>query len=137
MMNNCHQFAKIMMQINKMASIAIMIGGALINVTAFVGGSHLAKYLSGDQNSAEEEKKRHDFAVEEYQSAYEKYQENRTKIVNWIATNDRVKEQPNQNFVDTDYALKLYNKVHNQELDLREPQLSDFYKLRVQQKQGR
>ena len=51
------------MQINKMASIAIMIGGALINVTAFVGGSHLAKYLSGDQNSAEEEKKRHDFAV--------------------------------------------------------------------------
>ena len=44
-----------MMQINKMASIAIMIGGALINVTAFVGGSHLAKYLSGDQNS---EKKR-------------------------------------------------------------------------------
>ena len=126
-----------MMQINKMASIAIMIGGALINVAAFVGGSHLAKYLSGDQNSAEEEKKRHDFAVEEYQSAYEKYQENRTKIVNWIATNDRVKEQPKQNFVDTDYALKLYNKVHNQELDLREPQLSDFYKLRVQQKQGR
>ena len=46
-------------------------------------------------------------------------------------------EQPNQNFVDTDYALKLYNKVHNQELDLRESQLSDFYKLRFQQKQGR
>ena len=76
------------MQINKMAIIAKMIGGPLINVTAFVGGSHLAKYLSGDQNSAEEEKRRHDFAVEEYQSAYEKYQENRTKIVNWIATND-------------------------------------------------
>ena len=136
-MNNCHQFAKIMMQMNKIASITIMIGGALINATAFVGGSHLAKYLSGDQNSAEEEKKRYDLAVEEYQSAYEKYQENRTKLVNWIATNDRVKEQPKQNFVDTDYALKLYNKVHNQELDLREPQLSDFYKLRVQQKQGR
>ena len=49
---------------------------------------HLAKYLSGDQNSTEEEKRRHDFAVEEYQPAYEKYQENRTKIVNWIATND-------------------------------------------------
>ena len=112
-MNNCHQFAKIMMQINKMASITIMIGGALINATAFVGGSHLAKYSSGDQNSAEEEKKRCDFAVEEYQSAYEKYQENRTKLVNWIATNDRVKEQPKQNFLDTDYALKLYNKVHN------------------------
>ena len=47
-----------MMKINKMASIAIMIGGALISATAFVVGSCLAEYLSGDQNSAEEEKKR-------------------------------------------------------------------------------
>ena len=31
-----------------MASIAIMIGGAIVNATAFVGGSYLAKYLSGD-----------------------------------------------------------------------------------------
>ena len=38
-----------MMKINKMASIAIMIGGALINATAFVVGSYLAEYLSGDQ----------------------------------------------------------------------------------------
>ena len=36
------------MKMNKMASIAIMIGGALINATALVGGSYLAKYLSGD-----------------------------------------------------------------------------------------
>ena len=51
------------LQINKMASIVIMIGGAVINVTAFTGGSYLTEYLSGDQNSAEEEK-RHDLAVE-------------------------------------------------------------------------
>ena len=51
------------LQLNKMASIVIMIGGAVINVTAFAGGSYLTKYLSGDQNSAEEEK-RHDLAVE-------------------------------------------------------------------------
>ena len=38
--------------------------------------------------------------------------------------------------VDTDYALMLYNKGYNQELDLREPQLSDFYQPSVQQKQG-
>ena len=44
-----------MMKINKMASIAIIIGGALINATAFVVGSYLAEYFSGDQNSAEEE----------------------------------------------------------------------------------
>ena len=52
---------------NKMASIAIMIGGALINATALVGGGYLAKYLSGDQNIVKEKKKkRHDLAVEKY-----------------------------------------------------------------------
>ena len=54
------------MKMNKMASIAIMIGGALINATALVGGSYLAKYLSGDQNIVKEKKKRHNLAVEKY-----------------------------------------------------------------------
>ena len=58
---------------NKMASKAI-ITGVIINATAFVGGSYLAKYLSGDQNRVEE-KKRQDLAVENYQVAYEKHQE--------------------------------------------------------------
>ena len=53
------------MKMNKMASITIMIGGALINATALVGGSYLAKHLSGDQNIVKE-KKRHDLAVEKY-----------------------------------------------------------------------
>ena len=44
--------------------------------------------------------------MEQYQKAYEKYQENRTKLFDWIATNDRVKEQEKQYFEDTDYALK-------------------------------
>ena len=46
-----------------MVSIAIMNGGAIMTATAFVGGSYLAKYLSGGSN-AEEERKRHDLAVE-------------------------------------------------------------------------
>ena len=86
-----------------MASIAIMIGGAIINATAFVGGSYLAKYLSGGSN-AEEERKRHDLAVEKYQAAYEKYEENRTKLLDWLAANDRMKSEAKQNFENTDYA---------------------------------
>lgn len=39
-------------------------------------------------------------------------------------------------FPDTSYALKLHIKVHNQELDMREPQFSSFYKLSTQKKQG-
>lgn len=55
-----------MLKLNEMASIEIMIGGALINATAFVGRSYLVKYLRGDQNSVKEEKRRHDLAVEKY-----------------------------------------------------------------------
>ena len=48
-----------------MASIAIMIGGAILNATTFVGGSYLTKYISGDDLSAE--RKRHDLALEKYE----------------------------------------------------------------------
>ena len=49
---------KIVLKIKKLkkkkkkgASLAIKIGGGLINGTAFVGGSYHAKYLIGEQNS--------------------------------------------------------------------------------------
>ena len=118
-----------------MASIALMIGGAIINATTFVGGSYLAKYLSGSSDS-DEEKKRHDLAVEKYQKEYEEYEENRAKLNDWIMTNDRIKDEAKENFKNTDYALKLYNKIHQDDLNLREPQFSDFYQPSTQQKQG-
>ena len=122
----------------KMASIAIMIGGAIINATAFVGGSYLAKYFSRDSESASlEEKKRHNLAVEKYQKEYEKYVENRAKLNDWIQTNDRLKDEAKQNFINTDFALKLYNKVHQQNIDhLKEPQFSDFFQPSEQQKRA-
>ena len=118
-----------------MASIALMIVGAIINATTFVGGSYLAKYLSGSSDS-DEEKRRHDLAVEKYQKKYEEYEENRAKLNDWIMTNDRIKDEAKENFKNTDYALKLYNKIHQDDLSLREPQFSDFYQPSAQQKQG-
>ena len=118
-----------------MASIALMIGGAIINATTFVGGSYLAKYLSGGSDS-DEEKKRHDLAVEKYKKKYEEYEENRAKLNDWIMTNDRIKDEAKKNLENTDYALKLYNKIHQVDLKLREPQFSDFYQPSTQQKQG-
>ena len=118
-----------------MVSIAIMVGGAIIIVTAFVGGRYLARYLSGGSDS-DEEKNRHELAVEEYQAAYEKYEENRTKLLDWISTNDRIKDEAKQNFPNTDYALKLYKKVHQEQKDLTEPQFSDFYQPSSAQKRG-
>ena len=118
-----------------MASIALMIGGAIINATTFVGGSYLAKYLSGSSDS-DEEKRRHDLAVEKYQKKYEEYGENRAKLNDWIMTNDRIKDEAKKNLENTDYALKLYNKIHQDDLSLREPKFSDFYQPSAQQKQG-
>ena len=86
----------------------------------------MAKYLSGGSN-AEEERKRHDLAVEKYQAAYDMYEENRTNLLDWIPTNDRMKSEAKQNFENTDYALKLYNIVHQDKIDLKEPEFSDFY----------
>ena len=55
-----------------MASIAIMIGGAVLNAAAFTGGNYLAKYIAGDGGQAAlAEKTRHDKALEDYQAAME------------------------------------------------------------------
>ena len=43
--------------------------------------------------------------------AYEKYQEDRTKLLDWIATIDREKSHAGQMFENIDYALKLYNRA--------------------------
>ena len=48
-----------------MATLAIMIGGAILNAATFIGGNYLAKALSGDSgNAALAEKIRHDKALE-------------------------------------------------------------------------
>ena len=39
-----------------MATIAVMIGGAILNATTFIGGSYLAKYFSGDDASVEKKR---------------------------------------------------------------------------------
>ena len=42
-----------------MASIAIMVGGAVLNAAAFIGGNYLARALGGGDKAALEEKERH------------------------------------------------------------------------------
>ena len=63
-----------------MATIAMMIGGAVFNAAAFTSGSYLAKFLAGDNGKAVlDEKPRHDKALEAYQVAMTKYSRERTQ----------------------------------------------------------
>jgi len=121
-----------------MVSVAIMIGGAVLNATAFTGGNYLARALGGGSKAALEEKKRHDKALKDYQAAYAKYTCERTQLLDWIATNMQTKEQDKQNMTNTDYAVKLYSQAHPDEqmVPPKEPKFSDFSQPSEQQKNG-
>ena len=121
-----------------MATIAIMLCGALLNAAALIGGNYLAKSLSGDSgNAALAEKKRHDIALEKYQKDYVHYQTDRTQLLDWIAEQDREKDKARYDFQDTDRALTLYNQTHRAKVALpKEPKFSDYYKPSPQQKNG-
>ena len=57
-----------------MASIAIIIGGAVLNAAAFTGGNYLVKYIAADNGQAAlAAKTRHGKALEAYQAAMEIY----------------------------------------------------------------
>ena len=122
-----------------MATVAMAITGAVLNAAAFTGGNYLAKYLASDNGKAAlDEKTRHDKALEAYQSAMAKYGRKRTQVLDWINTNEEIKEHAQKNFTNTDYAFKLYNRAHpDQRLTLpKQPKLSDMYQPSELQKQG-
>ena len=120
-----------------MASIAIMIGGAILNATTFVGGSYLAKYMSGSNVDAE--KKRHDLALEKYEKDYQVWQKGRQRVMDWYSQRRDQQDIAAHDLANTDEALKLYNRVHeavNQpQVSLgKEPEFGDYYKPSSSQK---
>ena len=122
-----------------MASIAMLIGGAVLNAAAFTGGKLLAKFLAGNNGKAALDKKtHHDKALEAYQLAMAKYTRERMQILDWIKTNEEIKEHADKNFTNTDYVFKLYKQNHpNQRLTLpKEPKFLDMYQPSELQKQG-
>ena len=124
-----------------MASIAMVIGGAVLNAAAFTGGNYLAKFLADDSGKAAlDEKTRHDKALEAYQLKMAKYSRERTQLLDWINPNEEIKEHAAKDFINTDYAFKLYNQNHpdpDQRLTVaKQPNFSDMYQPSELQKQG-
>ena len=92
-------------------------------------------YLSGTKT--DQERRRHDKALEKYQRDYAIYQENRQKLLDWQEQNRHEDAIASQNFENTDEALKLYNKFHPDEnMQINEPVFSDYYRPSKEQKIG-
>jgi hypothetical protein len=119
-----------------MATIALLVGGAILNATAFVGGSYLAKTLSSDGNSVNAERVRHDRALEKYQNDMGEWNKKRTEYKDWLEKQYENKKIAEGNMMDTDYGLKLYAKAHPEsEFSNKEPpQFKDYYKPNTNQK---
>ncbi len=110
-----------------MASIAIMVGAAIVNAIAFTAGNALYdKYGRGDGS---EERLRHDKAIEDQQKAVADWNEKRASTLDWINNKLKEKNDARSIFDDVDRALDFYNETHpDGQINLPpRPRLNDFY----------
>ena len=118
------------------ATIALMVGSAIVNALAFTGGNYLFSKL--DKQKSDEERIRHDKALENLQTAQAEYAKNRQERLDFL--NDRIRKESHseQTFHDVDEAIKEYflvtgdSNIHDME---PEPKLGEFYEESDEQKQ--
>ena len=111
-----------------MASIAMLLGGAAVNALAFSGSNYLFSMLRS--SGVDEERKRHDQAVEQLQAAQAEWSKQRTERLDWINEELRRQDHAVQTFHDIESAIREYSLVTGHNLDNTlgpEPQLGDFY----------
>jgi len=114
-----------------MATIALMLGGAVLNATAFIGGSYLAKTLSGDDS----ERVRHDKALEKYQQDMGEWEKQQKLYQEWLNDQYLNKKQADENLDSTDQAFILYNKAHPSATLKQKPEFKNYYSPSEKQKQ--
>ena len=79
----------------KMASVAMLIGGALANTLAFTGSSYFFHRLSKD--SINKERKRHDVAIEKLQKAQIEWAHKRQQRIDFINNQLRLERNAETN----------------------------------------
>ena len=94
---------------NKMASVAMLVGGALVNALAFSGSYYL--FSLAHRSGIEEECKHHDKVVEQIQAAQAEWSQKCTERLDWI--NEELCHQNDsvQTFWDVDSAMHKYYRV--------------------------
>jgi len=105
----------------------MLVGGALVNALAFSGSNYLFSMLRS--SGVDEERRRHDKAVEQLQAAQAEWSQMRTERLDWINEELRHQGHAVQTFRDVDVAIREYSQVTGKMLNPlgSEPQLSGFY----------
>ena len=116
------------------AAVTMMFVGAIANASAFIGGSVLARTLGSKH--IDQEKIRHDKALESYQVAMGDFQKKREQYQDWLNNEYTKKKQADDNMGHTDIAFKLYSRAHPESHHAlsKKPDFGDFYKPSGNQK---
>ena len=111
----------------KIASVAMLNGGALANALAFTGSIYLFSTLSKD--STDTKRKRHNLAIEKLQKVQIEWAHKRQRRIDFINKQLRLKHQVKTKFTELNDAMREYHEVFSHELPPlpREPVLSDYY----------
>ena len=105
----------------------MLVGGALVNAHVFSGSNHLFTMLRS--SGVDEERKRHDRAVEQLQAAQASWSRKRTERLDFINEELRRHGHAVKTFRVVDAAMQEYARVtgHNLGPLGPDPQLADFY----------
>lgn len=113
------------------SAVALMVGGAITNALAFSGSNYLFSHMG---SNSDEERKRHDKAMEQLESATTAWNEKRTERLDFI--NEQLKKEHHalNEFSDADTAMRQYYYITGKQLPDNlstplppKPTLSDFY----------
>ena len=118
-----------------MASLLFTIGGVVENALALCGTNFVFSKLT---DHIEEERKRHDLALERLQRARDEWNEDRIKRLDFINKRLREKNEAKVYIKNVDEAMLVYYQVFAKQIKPLppEPQLSDFYHRSETQKNG-
>ena len=121
-----------------MASVAILVGGALVNALAFSGSNFLFSKLGASASDVDKERHRHDKAIESLQTAQSLWSRRRIDRLDWINEELRRQNHAAKTFSDVDSAMREYSQIYNTASTLEplgpSPKLSDFYRPSSAQK---
>ena len=118
-----------------MASLLFTVGGAVVNALAFSGTNFVFSRLT---DHGEEERKRHDLALEKLHRVSDGWNEDRMKRLVFINKRLRQKNVARAYIHNVDKEMLEYYRVFAKQIKPLppEPQLSDFYHPLEAQKNG-